>query len=311
MMIYCIYWMKYDLKMCLIVFKKIHRYICVGFLTDDSYNFANSWVMNGAEEPCKRVAPPSQSCNSTGESVKVRHSHSYNQFCLIIQLGIFLSICVYAIGSDVTVWGHEQLRPLPALCAPHRSGTVRICVRVWCVPLLNGWRVCLPGHAGIRPHLCQSRSDPDQLARTKSVLWVTLFSHTYVYWSDTVRFISICMFVCGQLLSALLAWSTVTAPQSVLLLVRVWTFRKFARTNVSTAATAQVREESCDRCVYLISVLLTCMCLRQLARCWMEIAVLMSLSAPARTQVDATLLLPPSHKTATHGTLQNNYKQCI
>ncbi|XP_056621756.1 von Willebrand factor [Triplophysa dalaica] len=41
-----------------------------GFLTDDSYNFANSWVMNGAEEPCKRVPPPSQSCNITGESAK-------------------------------------------------------------------------------------------------------------------------------------------------------------------------------------------------------------------------------------------------
>ncbi|KAA0715188.1 von Willebrand factor [Triplophysa tibetana] len=47
---------------------------------DDSYNFANSWVMNGAEEPCKRVPPPSQSCNSTGESAKVRNSPSLKTY---------------------------------------------------------------------------------------------------------------------------------------------------------------------------------------------------------------------------------------
>lgn len=130
--------------------------------------------MNGAEEPCKRVSPPSQSCNSTGESAKVRPSPSYSLVC--VSDNTLLIMCVYAIGSDVTMRGHEQLRSLPALCAPHRSGTVRIRVRVWCVSLRSGRRVCLPGHAGIRPHLRQSRSDPDQLARTEPVLWVT---HTY------------------------------------------------------------------------------------------------------------------------------------
>ncbi|KAL2092952.1 hypothetical protein ACEWY4_010264 [Coilia grayii] len=37
-----------------------------GFLTDNGYDFANSWMMTGAE-PCKRVAPPSETCNSSGE----------------------------------------------------------------------------------------------------------------------------------------------------------------------------------------------------------------------------------------------------
>ncbi|XP_031420651.2 von Willebrand factor, partial [Clupea harengus] len=40
-----------------------------GFLTDDPYDFANSWMMNGAE-PCKRVAPPSETCNLTGDAAK-------------------------------------------------------------------------------------------------------------------------------------------------------------------------------------------------------------------------------------------------
>uniref|UniRef100_A0A8B9JXB1 von Willebrand factor n=1 Tax=Astyanax mexicanus TaxID=7994 RepID=A0A8B9JXB1_ASTMX len=39
-----------------------------GFLTEDPYDFANSWAMNGASEACKRVTPPAQTCNNTGAS---------------------------------------------------------------------------------------------------------------------------------------------------------------------------------------------------------------------------------------------------
>ncbi len=42
-------------------------------------------------------------------------------------------------------------------------------------------------------------------------------------------------------------------------------------------------------------------CVCQRVRCWMEIAVLTSLSAPARMLGADTLLLPPYHRTATHG----------
>ncbi|KAF3688863.1 von Willebrand factor [Channa argus] len=36
-----------------------------GFLTDDSYDFANSWAVKGADQSCRRVSSPSQSCNNT------------------------------------------------------------------------------------------------------------------------------------------------------------------------------------------------------------------------------------------------------
>ncbi|XP_069765096.1 von Willebrand factor [Narcine bancroftii] len=34
-----------------------------GFLVKNSYDFANSWAMGGAEELCSRVSPPSKTCN--------------------------------------------------------------------------------------------------------------------------------------------------------------------------------------------------------------------------------------------------------
>ncbi|XP_071385630.1 von Willebrand factor-like, partial [Centroberyx affinis] len=39
-----------------------------GFLTEDSYDFANSWAVKGAGQSCHRVTTPSQSCNSTKET---------------------------------------------------------------------------------------------------------------------------------------------------------------------------------------------------------------------------------------------------
>ncbi len=153
--------------------------MCSGFLTDDPYDFANSWAMKGADEPCKRVLPPSQSCNSTGESAKVRRSHAKQKqpsVCLIIEMSLFLRVYACVSGSDVTVWGHEQLCTLSALCSPRGCGCVCVRVRVWCLSLQYGRWVCVPGHAGIRPHLCQSRHNTVQLACTEPVLWVI---HTY------------------------------------------------------------------------------------------------------------------------------------
>uniref|UniRef100_A0A673AE74 von Willebrand factor n=1 Tax=Sphaeramia orbicularis TaxID=375764 RepID=A0A673AE74_9TELE len=39
-----------------------------GFLTEDSYDFANSWAVKGAGQSCQRVTTPSQSCNSTKQT---------------------------------------------------------------------------------------------------------------------------------------------------------------------------------------------------------------------------------------------------
>ncbi|XP_041111290.1 von Willebrand factor-like [Polyodon spathula] len=39
-----------------------------GFLTENSYDFANSWALHGDGAPCKRVLPPSQTCNVSTET---------------------------------------------------------------------------------------------------------------------------------------------------------------------------------------------------------------------------------------------------
>uniref|UniRef100_A0A673N084 VWFD domain-containing protein n=1 Tax=Sinocyclocheilus rhinocerous TaxID=307959 RepID=A0A673N084_9TELE len=58
-----------------------------GFLTDDPYDFANS-----ADEPCKRVLPPSQSCNSTGESA-MSSSALYLRCAHLVDVAAFVSVC--------------------------------------------------------------------------------------------------------------------------------------------------------------------------------------------------------------------------
>uniref|UniRef100_A0A673GBP2 von Willebrand factor n=1 Tax=Sinocyclocheilus rhinocerous TaxID=307959 RepID=A0A673GBP2_9TELE len=72
-----------------------------GFLTDDPYDFANSWAMKGADEPCKRILPPSQSCNSTGESAKDQMSRCeamssstlYLRCAHLMDAAAFVSVC--------------------------------------------------------------------------------------------------------------------------------------------------------------------------------------------------------------------------
>uniref|UniRef100_A0A673AGQ1 von Willebrand factor n=1 Tax=Sphaeramia orbicularis TaxID=375764 RepID=A0A673AGQ1_9TELE len=48
-----------------------------GFLTEDSYDFANSWAVKGAGQSCQRVTTPSQSCNSTKQTSEVRGQFLY------------------------------------------------------------------------------------------------------------------------------------------------------------------------------------------------------------------------------------------
>lgn len=58
--------------------------VCVllfsGFLTDNSYDFANSWAVKGAEQSCRRVSNPSKTCNNTEETSMVKAFHTYIQY---------------------------------------------------------------------------------------------------------------------------------------------------------------------------------------------------------------------------------------
>uniref|UniRef100_A0A9J8CX21 von Willebrand factor n=1 Tax=Cyprinus carpio carpio TaxID=630221 RepID=A0A9J8CX21_CYPCA len=70
-----------------------------GFLTDEPYDYANSWAMKGADEPCKRVLPPSQSCNSTGDSAKMSRCEAMSSSALylrcahLVDAAPFVSVC--------------------------------------------------------------------------------------------------------------------------------------------------------------------------------------------------------------------------
>uniref|UniRef100_A0A3Q2CUH6 von Willebrand factor n=1 Tax=Cyprinodon variegatus TaxID=28743 RepID=A0A3Q2CUH6_CYPVA len=70
-----------------------------GFLTEDSYDFANSWAMKGADQACRRVSDPTQSCNSTkGTAIlstcSVLQSSSVFLHCShLVSPDAFLSLC--------------------------------------------------------------------------------------------------------------------------------------------------------------------------------------------------------------------------
>ncbi|XP_034144185.1 von Willebrand factor isoform X2 [Esox lucius] len=71
-----------------------------GFLTEDSYDFANSWALKGAGEPCRRVSPPSQSCNTTADTPTVlsrcsvlQNSPVFLRCANVVSPETFLSIC--------------------------------------------------------------------------------------------------------------------------------------------------------------------------------------------------------------------------
>ncbi|KAM6960602.1 von Willebrand factor [Aplochiton taeniatus] len=64
-----------------------------GFLTDDSYDFANSWAMKGAGQSCRRVSPPSLSCNSTGTSTVLAS-------CRVLQTSSVFLRCAHLVSPD-------------------------------------------------------------------------------------------------------------------------------------------------------------------------------------------------------------------
>ncbi|KAF7699418.1 hypothetical protein HF521_004160 [Silurus meridionalis] len=82
-----------------------------GFLTDNSYDFANSWALNGAAKVCKRVRPPSQTCNTTKSSAQLmsrcevlRTSAVFLRCNHLVDVDAFLSVC----ESDVCHCGDGE-----------------------------------------------------------------------------------------------------------------------------------------------------------------------------------------------------------
>ncbi|NP_001265809.1 von Willebrand factor precursor [Oryzias latipes] len=65
-----------------------------GLLTEDSYDFANSWAVKGADQSCRRVSNPSKSCNSTKGTEAILSS------CSVLKTsGVFLH-CAHLVPPE-------------------------------------------------------------------------------------------------------------------------------------------------------------------------------------------------------------------
>ncbi|XP_040893366.1 von Willebrand factor [Toxotes jaculatrix] len=65
-----------------------------GFLTEDSYDFANSWAVKGADQSCRRVSNPSQSCNNTKETPEILSR------CSVLQTSSVFQHCAHLVSPD-------------------------------------------------------------------------------------------------------------------------------------------------------------------------------------------------------------------
>uniref|UniRef100_A0A673ADI9 von Willebrand factor n=1 Tax=Sphaeramia orbicularis TaxID=375764 RepID=A0A673ADI9_9TELE len=65
-----------------------------GFLTEDSYDFANSWAVKGAGQSCQRVTTPSQSCNSTKQTSEILSS------CSVLQKSTVFLHCAHLVSPE-------------------------------------------------------------------------------------------------------------------------------------------------------------------------------------------------------------------
>ncbi|XP_072290554.1 von Willebrand factor [Eucyclogobius newberryi] len=97
-----------------------------GFVTEDSYDFANSWAVKAAGQSCQRVTPPSMSCNSTKRTTEILSSCS-----ALGQLSVFRH-CAHVVPPEGFM----------ALCeqdACHCEGSQEEC---YCPVLLEYARTC-------------------------------------------------------------------------------------------------------------------------------------------------------------------------
>ncbi|KAF7224520.1 von Willebrand factor isoform X2 [Nothobranchius furzeri] len=65
-----------------------------GFLTEDSYDFANSWAVKGADQSCRRVSSPSHSCNSTKGTAAILSS------CSVLQTSSVFLRCAHLVSPE-------------------------------------------------------------------------------------------------------------------------------------------------------------------------------------------------------------------
>ncbi|KAM6936930.1 von Willebrand factor [Xenentodon cancila] len=65
-----------------------------GFLTEDSYDFANSWAVKGADQSCRRVSIPSKSCNSTEGTAVILSS------CSMLQTSSVFLHCAHLVSPE-------------------------------------------------------------------------------------------------------------------------------------------------------------------------------------------------------------------
>uniref|UniRef100_A0A665VPY0 von Willebrand factor n=1 Tax=Echeneis naucrates TaxID=173247 RepID=A0A665VPY0_ECHNA len=65
-----------------------------GFLTEDSYDFANSWAVKGADQSCRRVSTSGQSCNSTKDTSAILSS------CSVLQTSSVFLHCAHMVSPE-------------------------------------------------------------------------------------------------------------------------------------------------------------------------------------------------------------------
>ncbi|XP_041794165.1 von Willebrand factor [Chelmon rostratus] len=65
-----------------------------GFITEDSYDFANSWAVKGAGQSCRRISNPTQSCNSTRETSAILSS------CSVLQTSSVFLHCAHLVSPE-------------------------------------------------------------------------------------------------------------------------------------------------------------------------------------------------------------------
>ncbi|KAM9352375.1 von Willebrand factor [Symphorus nematophorus] len=65
-----------------------------GFLTEDSYDFANSWAVKGAGQSCRRVSNPIQSCNTTKETSSILSG------CSVLQTSSVFLHCAHLVSPE-------------------------------------------------------------------------------------------------------------------------------------------------------------------------------------------------------------------
>ncbi|XP_077591325.1 von Willebrand factor isoform X2 [Stigmatopora nigra] len=65
-----------------------------GFLTEDSYDFANSWAVKGPSQACRRVSTPSLSCNTSKDTSEILSG------CSVLQTSALFLRCAHLVSPD-------------------------------------------------------------------------------------------------------------------------------------------------------------------------------------------------------------------